>query len=103
LFSNDRLPCLPREMLLVSDIISVESFNVFHWGALVTIFFTLYFDWSFLSFVSPGVFPEAERELEIRTFAPLGSLDTGFVWKEQIVEPVGDGIVEERWHPKEAF
>ena len=44
-----------------------------------------------------------EKKLEIRTVGPLGSLDTGFVRKEQIEQPVCDGIVEECWHPKEAF
>ena len=59
--------------------------------------------WSFLSFVSLSLLPEAEGELEVGFF-PLGNLlDAGFVWKEEIIQPVGNGIVEEGGHAEEAF
>ena len=51
-------------------------------------------EWSFLSFVLPGLIPEAETELEVRGFYLRGHLDARFFTEEEIVESVGNGIVD---------
>jgi len=47
--------------------------------------------------------PEAETELEVRLSCLRDLLDAGLVGKEEIIQPVGHGIVEESGHPEEAF
>ena len=59
--------------------------------------------WSFLSFVLPALLPEAEGELKFGLFCLGALLDAGLVGKEEIVQPVGNGIVEEGGHPEEPF
>jgi len=60
-------------------------------------------DWSFLSFVLPRFIPKAETELKVRGFRFLRDLDAGFIREVEIVEPVGNGIVEEGGHSEEPF
>ena len=57
----------------------------------------------FPEFVLPAFRPKAERELKLRLLC-LGALpDAGLVGKEKVVQPVGNGVVEEGWYPEEAF
>jgi hypothetical protein len=62
-----------------------------------------FFDWSFLSFVSATLFPEAEGELEVRPFCLGEILDADFLLGKEIIQPVSNGIVEEGGHAEEAF
>jgi hypothetical protein len=47
--------------------------------------------WSFLSFILPGIVPDAETELKVNFFCFRDHLDARFVSEQEIVEPVDNG------------
>ena len=57
----------------------------------------------FPEFVLPALLPKAEGELEFGLSRPWRLLDARLVEKEEIVQPVGNRIVEERGHAEEPF
>jgi len=51
----------------------------------------------------PCFLPEREAKLKFRLFRSWNIVDAGFIGEEEIIESIGDGLVEEGGHTEEAL